>query len=154
MVTSRASIEQQVSQRLKEAMKNKDTAKLKALRGIRAAFLTALKARGAAETLPDAEAVTQLRKLAKMRRESIEMFEKGGRQDLVEAERFELGVIEGWLPQLAGEEAMREWGNEAIERVGAKGKGDFGKVMGLIMKEHREEVDGTALKKVVADLLE
>lgn len=154
VVTSQASIEQQVSQKLKEAMKNKDTARLRALRGIRAAFLTALKASGAGDSLPDAEAVAQLRKLAKMRRESIEMFAKGGREDLVEAERFELGVIEGWLPTLAGEEAMREWGREAIEKVGAKGKADLGKVMGMIMKEHREEVDGAVMRKIVSAMLE
>lgn len=143
-----------MSQQLKEAMKSKDAARLKALRGIRAAFLTALKTSGAGSSLPDAEAVAQLRKLAKMRRESMEMFAKGGREDLVEAERFELGVIEGWLPKLAGEEVMREWGREAIERVGAKGKGDVGKVMGMIMKEHRVEVDGAVMKKIVSGMLE
>lgn len=125
-----ASIEKEVSQSLKEAMKNKDTSKLKALRGIRAAFLTALKQEGAGDSLPDKAAIEQLRKLAKMRKESIDMFRKGGRDDLADAEEAELDVIEQWLPTLASREQTIEWAKEAIAKVGASKPGDVGKVMG------------------------
>lgn len=129
-----ASIQSEVSQKLKEAMKSRDTDALKALRGIRAAFLTALKEPGVGDTLPDNVAVAQLRKLAKMRKESIEMFKKGGRDDLVQAERKELDVIEQWLPTLADAEQTTLWVKEAIEKTGASRKGDMGKVMGYVFE--------------------
>ncbi|CAN8067313.1 unnamed protein product [Agarophyton chilense] len=153
MMNPRASIEQEVSQKMKEAMKKKDTASLKALRGIRAAFLTALKQEGAGDSLPDNIAVEQLRKLAKMRKESIEMFKKGGRDDLADGEKAELDVIEQWLPTLANREQTLVWAKEAIKKVGAKKSGEIGKVMGVIMREHRQDVDGGLAKEVVQELL-
>lgn len=125
-----ASIEQEVSQKMKEAMKSKDTELLKALRGIRAAFLTALKEAGAGDTLPDDVALAQLRKLAKMRNESITMFRQGGRDDMADAEQRELEIIGQWLPSLADAEQTTVWVKEAIEKTGASKKGDMGKVMG------------------------
>lgn len=126
----RASIENEVSQKMKEAMKAKDKDSLKALRGIRASFLTALKEPGAGDTLPDDVAMAQLRKLAKMRKESIVMFRQGGRDDMADAEQKELDMIEQWLPSLADAEQMTVWAQEAIEKTGASSKGDMGKVMG------------------------
>ncbi|KAI0567673.1 Aspartyl/glutamyl-tRNA(Asn/Gln) amidotransferase subunit B [Gracilaria domingensis] len=149
----RASIEQEVSQKLKEAMKKKDAAALKALRGIRAAFLTASKQEGAGDSLPDKVAIEQLRKLAKMRKESIEMFRKGGRDDMADDEKAELEVIEQWLPTLASREQTVLWAKDAMLKVGAAKPGDIGKVMGVIMREHRQEVDGTMAKEVVQELL-
>lgn len=126
----KASIEQEVSQKLKEAMKSKDAARLKALRGIRAAFLTASKEAGAGDSLSDEVAIAQLRKLAKMRKESITMFKEGGRDEMADAEEQELAVIEQWLPSLADAEQTTIWAKEAIEKTGASKKGDMGKVMG------------------------
>lgn len=111
-------------------MKSKDKDALRALRGIRAAFLTASKEAGAGDKLSDDVAMKQLRKLAKMRCESIAMFREGGRDDLADAEQKELEVIEHWLPSLASEEQTTAWAQEAIEKTGASKKGDMGKVMG------------------------
>ncbi|CDF40773.1 unnamed protein product [Chondrus crispus] len=124
--TPRASIETEVGQKMKDAMKSKDKDALRALRGIRAAFLNALKETGSGDTLPDDVAMTQLRKLAKMRTESIAMFRDGGRDDLAEAEQKELEIIEQWLPSLVGEEQTTAWAKEAIEKTGASKKGDMG----------------------------
>lgn len=129
--TPRASIETEVSQQMKVAMKAKDASRLKALRSIRAAFLNVLKADGA-DTLADSDAITALRKLAKMRQESIDMYSKGGRDDLAKEEQEELAIIEEWLPQLASEELMMEWAKQAIEKTGASSKSDMGKVMGYV----------------------
>lgn len=127
-----ASIEQQVSQKIKDAMRAKDADALKALRAIRAAFLTALKAEGAADKLSDKDAVAALRKLAKMRNESIDMFTQGGRQDLADGEKAELDVIEQWLPTLATPDQTTVWAKDAIEKTGATKPGDMGKVMGYV----------------------
>lgn len=128
----RATIEQEVSQKLKEAMKQKDTAGLRAYRGIRAAFLTALKEAGAADSLPDDVAIAQLRKLSKMRNESITMFRTGGRDDLADAEQAELDIIEQWLPKLADREQTVAWATEAISKTGASKPSEMGKVMGYV----------------------
>lgn len=132
-LTTRASIEKEVSEELKIAMKAKDAERVKALRTIRAAFLTVLKEEGGRDSLPDKEAVASLRKLAKMRQESIDMFQKGGRDDLVQAEQAELAIIEHWLPSMASEEQVTTWAKDAIEKTGASKPGDIGKVMGYVV---------------------
>lgn len=81
-----------------------------------------------------------------MRNESIEIYSSGGRDDLADAKRAELAIIERWLPSLAGEEQTRIWVKEAIEKVGTD---SFGKKMGALMKDHRAEMDGNLAKKLV-----
>lgn len=193
----RASIEEEVGTALKDAMRAKDTERLKALRTIRAAFLTALKAEGSKDKLSDKEAIIALRKLAKMRQESIDMFQKAARDDLVQAEKKELDLINHWLPSLASIDQMRSWAQAAVEKTGASKPADMGKVMGyvtyisyrlisnsleqcfrianltncrlnmspgtirtniygcisVIMKEHKDQVDGNQLRKIVSELL-
>ncbi len=141
-----------VNAQLKEAMKAKQATRLAALRGMRAAFLNEMKKDGA-ETIPDEAAVTILRKLAKQRKESIDAFEKGGREEQAAAEREELAVIEAFLPSLADEATTRGWVEAAIADSGASAPGDVGRVMGAIMKAHKGEVDGGLAKKIAAELL-
>jgi uncharacterized protein YqeY len=95
------------------------------------------------------QAVTVLRKLAKMRQESIQMFQDGGALDRANAEREELQVIERWLPQLANEEQTTTWVLEAIETVGSVD--NVGKIMGALMKLHKNELDGTLTQRIVKE---
>ena len=88
-----------------------------------------------------------------MRKESIEMYAKGNRQELVDKEQAELNIIEAFLPQLADEAKTREWAVAAIAKSGAKGPSEMGKVMGLLMQEHKEEMDGKIAQKIVGELL-
>lgn len=141
-----------VSEDLKEAMKARDKARTNGLRGIRAAFIEALKEDGA-ESLADARAEEILRRLAKQRRESIEAYDGGGRPELADAERADLAVIEGYLPQLADEATTRAWVQDAIARTGAKGAGDLGKVMGVLSKERKGLFDGKLANRLVRELL-
>lgn len=130
VVTSR--IEEEVRQKLTEAMRARAADDLRALRAIRAAFLNVVKSGETAVSgeVSDGEAQTALRKLAKMRNESIDMFVQAGRDDLADLERAELAIIQQWLPTLAGEEQTSAWVREAVETVGASKPGDVGKVMG------------------------
>jgi len=137
---------------LKDAMRAKDAPRLAALRGMRAAFLNELKKDGS-ETLPDEAAVTILRKLAKQRHESIEAFDKAGREEQAAAERAELVIIEQFLPSLADEATTRGWVEAAITDSGASAPGDVGRVMGMVMKAHKGDVDGGLAKKIAAELL-
>ncbi|TNE89631.1 MAG: GatB/YqeY domain-containing protein [Deltaproteobacteria bacterium] len=138
---------------LKAAMRAKDSARVGALRNIKAAFLAELKSANAPENLDDAAAITVLRRLAKQRAESIEAYDAGGRDELAAAERAELGVIEEFLPKLADEAQTRAWVEAAIATTGASSMRDMGKVMGVLMKNHRDELDGKLANTVVKELL-
>lgn len=137
---------------MKQAMRAKDVPRLAALRMIRAAFLLEMKKDGS-ETLDDAVCVTVLRRLEKQRRESIEAFEGAGREDRAAAERAELAVVQSFLPSLADEATTRGFVEEAIAESGATGPKDLGRVMGLVMKAHREEVDGALARRIAQELL-
>jgi uncharacterized protein len=85
-----------------------------------------------------------------MRKESIDMFEKGGAMDRADAERAELLIIERWLPAAVSEDKVREWVQEAITEAGAD---NMGKVMGAFMKKHKADVDGGVAQKIVKEEL-
>ena len=137
---------------MKDAMKAKDAPRLNALRNIRAAFLTEMKKDGS-ETLDDAVAVGVLRKLAKQRQESIEAFSQANRPERVAEERAELAVIEEFLPRLADEATTRGWVRDAIAASGAASAKELGKVMGALMKAHKDDVDGVLARRLVGELL-
>ena len=147
--TALHSIASEVTDEMKVAMKAKDTTTLATIRLIRAAFSNAQIDLRINE-LTNEQAQNVLRKMAKMRQESIDMFAKGGADDRADAERAELAIIERWLPKLASEDQTREWVKVAIE---AAGKDNMGKVMGALMKDHKAELDGKLAQKVVKEEL-
>jgi len=141
-----------VQAQLKDAMLARDKERTNALRNIKAALLLLAKeAVGTAVT--DEQAMTALRALAKQRLESIEGFVAGGRAEAADAERYELSVIESFLPKLADEDTTRTWVREAIAASGATSAADIGKVMGKLMGAHKAELDGKLANKVVRELL-
>lgn len=145
-------IADEVSQQMKEAMRAKQERRLAALRSIRAAFVNEMK-RDGSETLADEVCRALLRRLEKQRKESIEAFEQGGREERAEAEREELSVIQSFLPSLADPETTRSWVEEAIASTGASSMGEIGRVMGALMKVHKGEIDGRLAKEIASELL-
>ena len=145
-------IVEEVSRQMKEAMRAKDAPRLAALRSIRAAFVNEMKKDGA-ETLADEVCTALLRRLEKQRKESIEAFERGGREERAAAERAELGVIQSFLPSLADAETTRAWVKEVIASTGASRRGEIGRVMGALMKAHKGEIDGALAKQIATELL-
>lgn len=141
-----------VSSQMKDAMRAKQPVRLAALRSIRAVFLNELKKDGS-DTLADDACIALLRRLEKQRNESIEAFEKGGRDERAASEREELAVIQEFLPSLADEATTRTWVQEAIESSGAASTKELGKVMGALMKAHKGDVDGNLARKLAAELL-
>jgi hypothetical protein len=115
---------------MKTAMRAKDSARLSAIRLI----LAAIKQKEVDERveLTDADVVGILEKMIKQRRESIAQFEKAARNDLADAEKFELGVLSGFLPQQLGEAEIQKEINSVIAEVGASGVKDMGKVMAAL----------------------
>jgi hypothetical protein len=142
----------QVNQDIKTAMKSKDKPRLLALRGIRAAFIEKQK-QDNSEAVSDPDCVKILRRLGKQRRDSVQAYREGDREDLADAEQAELSVIEVYLPSLADEATTRGWVEEAIAATGASGPSDMGKVMGVLMKNHREDMDGSLASRLVQSYL-
>jgi len=146
------SIADDVTQQMKDAMRAKDAVRLATLRSMRTAFLNEMKKDGA-ETVSDEVCEGLLRKLEKQRKESIEAFEKGGREEMAAAERAELAILQEFLPQLADEAQTRAWVEEAIAQSGAEGPRDMGKAMGALMKAHKADIDGNLARGIVQELL-
>lgn len=142
----------EVSRQMKEALRAKDGPRLAALRGIRAALVNEMK-RDGSETLADDACLPVLRRLEKQRKESIEAFERGGREERAAAERAELAVIQSFLPSLADAATTRAWVEEAIASTGASDRSQIGRVMGAVMQAHRGEVDGKLAKELASELL-
>ena len=115
---------------MKAAMRARDSARLSAVR----LLLAAMKQKEVDERvqLGDADVLAIIEKMVKQRRESIAQFEKAGRNDLVEAEKFEIGVLSAYLPQPLGEAEIGAAIAAALAEAGASGLKDMGKVMALL----------------------
>ena len=146
------SIIEDVSAQMKAAMKAREAEKLKALRGMRAGFITAMKEDGS-DTPSDEACLAVLRRLSKQRKDSIESYTSANRPDLAAEEQAELDVIETFLPALADEAQTRAWVQQAIDATGASSPREMGRVMGAVMKEHKGQVDGNLTRKIASELL-
>ncbi|GGG46269.1 GatB/YqeY domain-containing protein [Hymenobacter glacieicola] len=139
---------------IKKAMLAKDKVRLTALRSIKSQILLAETAEGQHGAALTAEAETKLlTKSAKQRREAAEMYQKQFRSDLEEIELAELAIIEEYLPQQLSEADLVEKLVDIIQRVGATGPSDLGKVMGVAARELAGQADGRQISQVVNNLL-
>jgi len=149
------SIKDKIFADIKEAMKAKETDKLRVLRSLKAKLLEKeiSERKGGEAELSDEQATEVLMKAAKQRKESIEQFEKGGRDDLAENEKKELEIIDAYLPEMMDEDEVRKVVQQKIEAVGATGMQDMGKVMGPLMGQLKGKADGSLVSKVVKEEL-
>ena len=104
-------------------------------------------------TVDDAGVQQILTKQAKQRRESMAEYEKGGRDDLVAQEAYELKIIEAYLPQMMGREEIEVLVKQAIAATGASSPKDMGQVMGQLMPQVKGKADGRLVNDVVRELL-
>ncbi|MBK9729595.1 MAG: GatB/YqeY domain-containing protein [Saprospiraceae bacterium] len=138
---------------LKEAMKAQDQKALRAIRAIKAAILLA-NTDGSGKEVDDEKAIQILQKLVKQRRESLDIYEKQGREDLAVVERDEIAVIEKYLPAQLDEASLRRILQELIVETGASGPKDMGKVIGAASKKLAGRADGKTISLMVKQLLE
>ncbi len=110
-------------------------------------------AKGKDAVLTEEELVQVLQKQAKQRRESIEAYQKGGREDLVVKEQRELKVIQSYLPEQMGEEEIQKIVEEAVSAIGASGIQDMGKVMSEVMAKVKGKADGSVVSRLVKEKL-
>jgi uncharacterized protein YqeY len=150
MEGSKVALKEQISEHMKVAMKSGEKLRLETLRTIRAALMEKeIELKGNNKTITPDDEIAVLNSAAKKRRESIEQFDKGGRQDLVDQESKELVIIQEFLPKQMTPEEVTEVVDEAVKQTGASSPGDFGKVMPLVMKQVKGKADG----KIVQDLV-
>ena len=145
----------QIQDQIKEAMKARDGVRLTTLRGVLASFTNeamALK-RKPQDKLTDEEAIVVIRRLVKQRKDSIEQFIKGNRQDLVDNESAELKILEEFLPAQMSEEKVREIVMKKKAEIGEVDKSKMGLFMGAVMKEINGQADGKLVKRIVEELL-
>lgn len=145
-------LREQLREDLKSAMRAGDATRRNTIRMLEAAIKNAeIEKRG--QELPEADVLAILQRQVKQRRDSIEQFERGGREDLAEIERAEIAVIEDYLPEQLSEAEIEAAARRVIEQTGASGPGDRGKVMGPLMKKLRGKADGAAVNAAVSKLL-
>lgn len=137
---------------LKEAMRTKDEAAKRGIRAIKAALLLA-KTDGSGEEMTAEKEIKILQKLVKQRRDSLDIYEQQGREDLAVIEREEIAVIEKYLPQQLDEAALEEILKGILAETGAEGPKDMGKVMGLANKRLAGQAEGRLISTVVKRLL-
>lgn len=146
------SLEQKIMEDIKAAMRSKNEAELRTLRAIKAAILLE-KTSGSGKELTDADELKMLQKLAKQRRDSLDIFQQQNREDLAAKEQEEIEIIERFLPKQLSEEELEKEVLAVIQETGAQTLADMGKVMGAATKKLAGKADGRAVSDMVKKLL-
>ncbi len=147
------SLETQIMDQMKDAMKAKDEAGLRGLRAIKAEIIKAKTEPGANGQISEDGELKLLQKLVKQRRDSLEIFEKQNREDLAKKEREEIAIIEKFLPKQFSEAELKDAIAKIISETGAASPADMGKVMGVATKQLAGKADGKAISAIVKELL-
>jgi len=146
------SSQERLAQEIKAAMLAKDAARLSTLRLLKSAVGYAQLERKT-ETLSEADFVAVVQKEVKKRRDSIEQFEKGGRQELAENEKKEIPVLESFLPKALSAEELEQLVKATIQELGATSKKEMGPVVKAVKAKAAGRADGKAISGIVGKLL-
>lgn len=147
------SLQVQINEEIKNAMKAKDTLALESLRAIKSALLLAQTESGAKEEISKEEEIKLLQRLVKQRKESARIFTEQGREDLAQPEMEQAKIIEKFLPTQLSEEEIKEIIKQIIAETGANGIAQMGQVMGEANKKMAGQADGKTISTVVKSLL-
>lgn len=147
-------LHEQIKGGIKEAMMQKDEVKLRALRNMVAAFTYELGAKGKTpqDWLTDEETMAVITRLAKQRKDSIEQFKQGGREDLVAEEAAELAILEKYLPKLMDKSEVEGITKAKQAELGITDPTKKGMLMAALMKDLKGKADGMVVKEVVDSL--
>ena len=138
-----------LSEEIKNAMREKDSLKLESLRAIKSALILAQTASGADDNLNEEASIKLLQRLVKQRKESALIYKEQGRNDLAEPEEAQAKIIASFLPEQLSEEEVIKIVLEVISQTGAEGIKDMGKVMGITSKKLAGKAEG----KLIADIV-
>jgi hypothetical protein len=144
----------EIHEQLKDALKAHDEVRLRTVRNMLTAFTNELVAtnRKPQDELADLEVVGVIKRLAKQRKDSIEQFLKGRREDLAKQESEELVILETYLPKMMSQEDIEPIVQKKKEELGITDKSKVGQLMGAVMKELGGKADGADVKAVVEKL--
>ena len=147
-------LHEQIKSSIKEAMMARDTVRLEVLRGLVTAFTNELVATGRTpqDFLTDEQALAVITRASKQRKDSIEQFTKGGREDLAESEKAQLTILETYLPKLMDTSEVEKIVRAKKEELGIIDATKKGMLMAAIMKDLKGKADGMVVKEVVDDL--
>lgn len=152
MYRGRDDMKDRIRKDLTEAMKAKDAARVSALRMILSEMIVKEKEKGT--TLTDEVATKVLFSMIKKRKEAIDQFGKGGREDLAKREEAEVKVIEGYLPPQLSPDEIRKEARQVIEELGVGDVKGLGKVMGVLSKKLSGKAEGAVISRIVKEELE
>ncbi|MFY8129240.1 MAG: GatB/YqeY domain-containing protein [Chitinophagaceae bacterium] len=147
------SLEAQIMDKMKDAMKAKDEATLRGLRAIKAEIIKAKTEPGAGGVVTPEGEIKLLQRIVKQRKDSLEIFTTQNREDLAQKEREEIAVIEQFLPKQMTSEELKATLSLIIAEVGATSAADMGKVMGVATKQLAGKADGKAISAMVKEIL-
>lgn len=143
------SLQDDIMTAMKVAMKEKNTTALTALRAVKSAILLAQTESGAKEELTREQELKILQKQVKQRKDSAAVYLEQGREDLAQLELAEAEVIAQFLPKALSDEEIAKVVVETIQKTGAEGMKDMGKVMGIVSKELAGKADGKTISNIV-----
>ena len=148
-------LHEEIKGEIKKAMLAHDELRLTVMRGLVAALMNEVVAqkRKPQEMLTDEEALAVIKRLVKQRKDSIEQFTKGGRQDLVDGEVAEMKILETYLPKTMSREEIRPLAEAKIKELGVTDKSKVGTLLAALMKDLKGKADGADVKTVVDELL-
>ncbi|WBX77252.1 GatB/YqeY domain-containing protein [Tenacibaculum ovolyticum] len=146
------SLQKQVIDKMKEAMKSKDKVALTALRALKSAFMLA-NTETSSGAISEADELKIVQKQVKQRKDSAVVFSEQGRDDLAAPELAEAAILEQFLPEALSNEEIEKVVKEVIAKVGASGMKDMGKVMGMVSKELAGQADGKTISSIVKQTL-
>ena len=149
-------LREKINEQFNTALKSKNKTLVSTMRLILAAIKErdiANRTGGKKEAVKDQEIIKVLRKLNKQRQDSIDLYKKAQRQELLEAEQAEMKIIDAFLPKQLGEEETKKICKEAIESVGASSMKDMGKIIGTLKQKYSDSIDFSKVNLIVKSLL-
>lgn len=148
------SLQEKVNADIITAMKAKDEITLRALRAVKSALLLAATEKGASADgkLSDEVAIKTFQKLAKQRKESLDIYIQNGRDELAQTEKEEIEVLERYLPKQMSQDEIKDVLLKIVGQVGASSLAEVGKVMPLAMKELAGKADGKTIQAVLKEI--
>ena len=149
-------LREKINQQYNTALKNKNKTLVSTLRLIVAAIKErdiANRKGGKKEEVKDQEIIKVLQKMKKQRQDSASLYEKGGRQELLNVEKAEIEVIDTFLPKQLSEEETKKICKEIIESIGASSIKDMGKIMGSLKQKHSDSIDFSKANIIIKELL-
>ena len=149
-------LREKINQQFNTALKNRNKTLVSTLRLIVAAIKErdiANRKDGKKEEVKDQEIIKVLQKMKKQRQDSASLYEKGGRQELLNVEEAEIRVIDTFLPKQLGDEETKKICKEIIESTGASSIKDMGKIMGQLKQKYSDSVDFSKVNTIVKGLL-